>query len=459
MTSQPPSGRPTGPPSGPLSGPSSRPGSAGPPPPSGPSHGAGKGGGSRIFRSGGGGGGRGGGGGGGLGGGGGEGPWWRSVPKIAAITAAIVAAVVVAVVLTRSDGGGDQAGGGSGEVFLQSASAAGPDPFTRSTARTGAAQSPAPLPSPTGQTGANVTRTVAGSAEGLYGGTKNVASCDVEQQVRFLGAEPDKNRAFASVLGISESAVAGYLRGLTPLQLRVDTRVTNHGYKDGGPTAYQAVLQAGTAVLVDDRGVPRVRCACGNPLTPPVPQRTTPTTTGTAWPGYRPSNVVVVAPSVTVVNIFVVYDPEDDAWFTRKPGHHGRTDRPTSPPTAPPSPSASDTGSPTVTSPRPSTPLPCVTLTDGVQSLPPGVAPCPSTLTPPPSSVSPDTVSPDTDTTSPPSEPAPVSPDGGTTTDQSAGVESPQTDDPGASSPDGSGAPEGQSPAQGPDAPFTVPTF
>ena len=97
-----------------------------------------------------------------------------------------------------------QAGGGSGEVFLQSASAAGPDPFTRSTARTGAAQSPAPLPSPTGQTGANVTRTVAGSAEGLYGGTKNVASCDVEQQVRFLGAEPDKNRAFASVLGIDQ---------------------------------------------------------------------------------------------------------------------------------------------------------------------------------------------------------------------------------------------------------------
>ncbi|MFG2332550.1 DUF6777 domain-containing protein [Streptomyces sp. NPDC048604] len=446
MTSQPPSGRPTGPPSGPLSGPSSRPGQAGPPPPSGPPSGGGQGGGrggSGGFR--GGGGGR----------GGGEGPWWRSVPKIAAITAAIVAAVILAVVLTRSDDGGDQAGGGSGEVFLQSASSAGPDPFTKSTARTGAAQSPAPLPSPTGQTGTNVTRTVDGSAEGLYGGTKNVASCNVEQQVRFLAAEPDKNRAFASVLGISESAVPGYLRGLTPLQLRVDTRVTNHGFKDGGPTTYQAVLQAGTAVMVDDRGVPRVRCACGNPLTPPVPQKTAPKTTGTAWPGYRTADVIVVAPSVTVVNIFVIYDPDDDAWFTRKPGHHGRTDRPTTAPTAPPSPSASDTGSPTTSPPSPK---PCVTVTDPAQSLSPGESPCPSTLTPP-TSASPDTASPDTDTPSPPSEPAPVSPDDGTTTDQSAGVESPQTDDTGLSSPDAPGSPDGPGPAQGPDAPFTVPTF
>ncbi|WP_406859085.1 DUF6777 domain-containing protein [Streptomyces sp. HUAS MG47] len=446
MTSQPSSGRPTGPPSGPLSGPSSRPGSAGPPPPSGPPYGGGQGGG----RGGSGGGGRGG------RGGGGEGPWWRSVPKIAAITAAVVAAVILAVVLTRSDDGGNQAGG-SGEVFLQSASSAGRDPFTQSTARTGTAQSPAPLPSPTEQTGTNVTRTVDGSADGLYGGTKNVASCNVEQQVRFLAAEPEKNKAFASVLGISESAVPGYLRGLTPLQLRVDTRVTNHGFKDGGPTAYQAVLQAGTAVMVDDRGVPRVRCACGNPLTPPVAQKTTPKTTGTAWPGFQQSNVVVVAPSVTVVNIFVIYDPDDDSWFTRKPGHHGRTDKPTTPPTAPPSPSASThTGSPTSpSSPPPSTPLPCVTVTDGVQTLPPGVVPCPSTLSPPPpSSVSPETVTPDTDTPTPPSEPAPVSPpDGGTPSDQSAGVESPQTGDTGLSSPDG------QSPAQGPDAPFTVPTF
>ena len=31
------------------------------------------------------------------------------------------------------------------------------------------------------------------------------------------------------------------------------------------------VLQAGTAVMVDDRGVPRAKCSCGNPLREPIP--------------------------------------------------------------------------------------------------------------------------------------------------------------------------------------------
>ena len=38
--------------------------------------------------------------------------------------------------------------------------------------------------------------------------------------------------------------------------------------------------QAGTAVLVDNHGIPRVKCGCGNPLTEPTNQPIT-TTTGT----------------------------------------------------------------------------------------------------------------------------------------------------------------------------------
>lgn len=97
---------------------------------------------------------------------------------------------------------------------------------------------------------------------------------------RAVPAAPEKNRAFASVQKIEPSAVPECLRSLTPVQLRMGTRVTNHGFRDGKVTAYQAVLQAGTAVLVDDRGVPRVRCACGNPLLPPVAQESTPKQTG-----------------------------------------------------------------------------------------------------------------------------------------------------------------------------------
>lgn len=255
------------------------------------------------------------------------------MPRIAAITAAVVVAVVLVVFLTRpDDGGGSKAGG---EVFLQAAGSSGPDPFTESTARESdpepAAASPSAVPS-SSATGSQVTRGVDGAAPGLYGGTRKIASCDVEKQISTLRAAPDKTRAFASVQDIEPSAVPDYLRSLTPVQLRMDTRVTNHGFRDGKATPYQAVLQAGTAVLVDDRGVPRVRCACGNPLLPPVAQESTPKQTGKAWPGYRAQDVVVVDPASNPVDEFVMVDPENGDWFTRPAGDTGSGDKKTDPP-------------------------------------------------------------------------------------------------------------------------------
>ncbi|PPK63784.1 hypothetical protein V5P93_005653 [Actinokineospora auranticolor] len=49
---------------------------------------------------------------------------------------------------------------------------------------------------------------------------------------------------------------------MTPVALRTDTRVT-------AASSYQAVLQAGTPVLVDRRGIPRFRCSDGLSLEPP----------------------------------------------------------------------------------------------------------------------------------------------------------------------------------------------
>ncbi|MGW6021320.1 DUF6777 domain-containing protein [Streptomyces sp. NPDC055099] len=322
MSAEPPSsGRPTGPPSGPLSGPSSGPPSGPPelpgPPPGGASPEPGPGGGPAPDR-----------------------PWWKSAPRVAAISLVLVAAVVLTVVLTRPDGTSES----GGEVALQPAGKQGPDPFTESTARDDDTP-PSPSALPSSSASANVTRGVDGAAPGLYGGTRKVGACDVEKQVDALGKDPAKNKAFASVLDIDASAVPAYLRALTPVQLRMDTRVTNHGYRDGAPTAYQAVLQAGTAVLVDDRGVPRVRCACGNPLLPPVAQKSTPKPTGDAWPGYRSSNVVVVAPATQVVNAFVMYDPQSGDWFERDKGDTGAGDTKTEPPVNQPSPSPSESSS------------------------------------------------------------------------------------------------------------------
>ncbi|MFC8347525.1 DUF6777 domain-containing protein [Streptomyces sp. NPDC057280] len=360
MSSEPPSsGRPTGPPSGPLSGPSQ--------PPSGPpSQPPGSSGGTPSPEP--------------------HRPWWRSVPRVAVLATAVVAAVVLALVFSRSDGGGGGGGGTAkgGEVFLQAASKTGPEPFTESTAKDSSAPpvsaSPATESAPT-----NAVRGVDGGAPGLYGGTRNVSSCDVEAQVKALHAAPAKNSAFASVAGVRPSGVPAYLRALTPVQLRMDTRVTNHGYRDGAATSYQAVLQAGTAVLVDGHGVPRVRCACGNPLTPPVAQQTTPRQTGDRWASYRPSNVVVVAPSITVVNVFVIYDPDENEWIARHRGDTGHKDQHTVPPVKP-SPSVTvttPTAPTTPTSPPtgPSSPAPCVSTATGTPTGTPtgSASPCPPT--------------------------------------------------------------------------------
>lgn len=251
---------------------------------------------------------------------------------MATIAVALVAAVVITVVLTRPDGSA-KAGG---EVFLQAAGSTGPDPFTGSTARSSAGDAPpTAVPSPVASASrmrSNVTQGVDGSAPGLYGGTRKVAACDVEKQITALTDQPSKNKAFASVEGIDPSGVPAYLRSLTPVQLRLDTRVTNHGYENGAATSYQAVLQAGTAVLIDDRGVPRVRCACGNPCCRRSRCKGTPKQKGQAWPGYRAGNVVVVEPAAQPVNVFIMFDPRTEGWFERDAGDTGGGDKKTDPP-------------------------------------------------------------------------------------------------------------------------------
>ncbi|MER7812761.1 DUF6777 domain-containing protein [Streptomyces sp900116325] len=397
MSSQPPSSdRPTGPPSGPLSGPT-QPASM-PPPPGTPSGSAG---GPPSSGDSGAGGSSGPGGPSGSGGGPGR-PWWRSVPKVATIAAVIIAVAVMAVVFIRPDGDGGSTA--RGEIFLQPAGSAGQDPFTDSTSRSSAPATPTTAPTPT-RTGAGVTQGVDGSTPGLYGGTRKVASCDVEKQIKALTAAPDRNNAFAGVLGIDPSDVPAYLRTLTPVQLRLDTRVTNHGFRDGSATSYQAVLQAGTAVLVDDRGVPRVRCACGNPLLEPVPSKGSPEVRGERWPGYRSSSVVVVEPAPRVVKRFVMYDPRSGGWFTRGTGDTGGSDKKTKPP-------AEHTQSPCPSAPEGKSTEPCPPASDTSKSPSPESvsprSPSPGSATP----ESPSTASPSTEPSGPQPPPSPEEPSG-----------------------------------------------
>ncbi|MFF7735875.1 DUF6777 domain-containing protein [Streptomyces sp. NPDC007984] len=218
------------------------------------------------------------------------------------------------------------------ELLLLPAAAPGPDPFTDSTALTAATPPPGPRTPPRTAGAARGPRTLSGGTPGLYGGAERTGSCDIGRQVGHLVRDPARGRAFASVAGVTPAALPDHVRALTPVVLRADTRVTGHGYRAGRITRHQSVLQAGTAVLVDDRGVPRVRCACGNPLGPPAESRGTPVTRGTPWPGYRPGRVIAVTPAPRAVSGFTIVDVTARTWIERRTGHDVRHDRPLPPP-------------------------------------------------------------------------------------------------------------------------------
>ncbi|MFH8478810.1 DUF6777 domain-containing protein [Streptomyces sp. NPDC018055] len=284
------------------------------------------------------------------------------------------------------------------DVLLQPLGEPGPGPFTKPTAR------PAPSPSVTrspqegdGSAPGAVHR-VSGAVPGLYGGVRSEASCDVAQQARLLTADQDKARAFAEKAGIEAVQIPGYLRSLTPVVLRADTQVTNHGYSSGSATAFQAVLQAGTAVLVDGKGLPKVRCACGNPLDRPVVAKGQVAHRGERWAGYDPARILAVDPSPRPASSLVIVDTADNAWIERAVGDDVARDRdPEDPPPFEPSedllfPSPARPTDPGPTETAPSAPAepegsPCPDPSGDPAELPPG---CPPPMEPDPGTEAPD---------------------------------------------------------------------
>jgi hypothetical protein len=187
------------------------------------------------------------------------------------------------------------------EVILEPTAASGTDPFTDSVAKENVRVKSGGVKQVAG--GGRAIESLAGSAPGLYGGTGKQA-CDPKALVAYLKRNPDKAAAFASVLGITPNAIEDYVAKLTPVLLREDTRVTNHGFRDGHATTLQSVLQAGSAVMVDERGVPRVRCACGNPLTEPAAVSATPEFRGERWDGFDDGRLVAVSAADRPVKSF-----------------------------------------------------------------------------------------------------------------------------------------------------------
>ena len=247
----------------------------------------------------------------------------------------VIAGSVIAAVLLR---GGNQPPQAEVIVTLEAVGDVGPDPFTGTkgvgpvksisnrveSVATGSARSM----TRDEKTG---TLTISGTSDNLYGGetaTSNelfggsgkLGECDVPELASFLAANPDKAKAWATVRNILPEQIPGYLQSLTPVVLLQDTLVTNHGFSNGVATPRQAVLQAGTGVLVDSTGQPVVRCACGNPLSAPAPiSLSTAKVQGTPWDGYDPAQTVVVTGGAAV-NQFVLVDVATAQSYTEPAG-------------------------------------------------------------------------------------------------------------------------------------------
>ncbi|OBF92875.1 hypothetical protein A5791_13465 [Mycobacterium sp. 852002-51163_SCH5372311] len=210
---------------------------------------------------------------------------------------------------------------------------------------------PPPTLQPHGN-GPVVTQPLPGDRDGLYGGTMNNAECDRDKMIDFLGSHPAQASAFVEALNTDPSLywsgghpltaadIPTYLRELTPTVLRLDTRVTNHGFDGTHPTTLQSVLQTGTAVFVDAHGVPRARCYCGNPLTAPAALTGEPKPVGPAWAGYNASALAAVQPGKAAITNFVLVDVVTGKAFNRPAGTTGANDTPHTQPVPSPQPAS-----------------------------------------------------------------------------------------------------------------------
>jgi hypothetical protein len=253
-----------------------------------------------------------------------------SARDLARRAAGFVALVAAAAALGACGGSGDtkpaaaaQGVMGPSEVTAEPVSSAGANPFTDPSGKDVTGIEP-----PKGATGnSGGPPRYQGDLPGLYGGTRNYATCDAGQLIRFLEANPHKAYAWATVIGIRTTEIRRYVRRLTPVLLRTDTRVTNHGYLNGRATPLQSVLQAGTAVFVNRYGEPVVKCYCGNPITPPILYRE-PVYVGPRWPAFQVNYITIIRRTTTIVDTFTLYDPDTGKTFVRPAGTDGSADLP-----------------------------------------------------------------------------------------------------------------------------------
>ncbi|GAA4889156.1 hypothetical protein GCM10023203_47900 [Actinomycetospora straminea] len=133
-----------------------------------------------------------------------------------------------------------------------------------------------------------------GDTPEMYAADPAAPVCDADALIAALAADPARAAVWAQVQRTTPDRVPAFVKSLTPVVLRTETAVVDHGYRGGVSVPTPSVLAAGTAVFVNSYGQPVVKCFSGNPLTP-----------GTS----SDPAVTTVVPAATPITTLVVHDP------------------------------------------------------------------------------------------------------------------------------------------------------
>lgn len=233
-------------------------------------------------------------------------------------TRPVLAGVLIGALVFAGCGGDDTA-----DVVLVAADAIGDGPFTSPVAETPArslADFSAGAPDTKVPDDAIAITIRRGDEPGLYAGRQDAESCDRALLAQRLTGAPAISAAWAAAVGADAGQVADVIDASTGVETTVDLRVTLHRWDDGTVVADQAVLEAGTAVLVRADGTPLARCLSGAPLAAALPVSGTVRFTGAPWPGFAPDRLDTVLAADAGVGLLDLVDPETGQPVTRTVG-------------------------------------------------------------------------------------------------------------------------------------------
>ncbi|QLY28185.1 hypothetical protein H0264_22625 [Nocardia huaxiensis] len=262
---------------------------------------------------------------------------------------------------------------GPPEVLLEPSDQQGANPFMPTPPAVYHPDGTQPVADLPGTAGSAAAKPYSGDLPGVYSAPRDRALTERDELIAFYGTHPDEASSAAAVFAsdttfswsqgkrLAGPELVQYLRELTPVLLRIDVRITNYALVEGRPVAHQSILQAGTAVLVDDHGVPRFRSLSGSPLTLATALPHAPKLTGAAWPGFDVKHVGAISPGTSSLIRITLIDTVTGRPFDRPVGTTGESD-------------IDHTDWPSTTTPAAAAPQPTTPATTTVSKPPPPTA-------------------------------------------------------------------------------------